>query len=187
VALVVAAGLWLVSSTRGVQRSASVRALPTASAPVGATPATALPTWPLARRLAHDTTSESPSELDQADELRDSEAELRQLEDYANGLEHVAPLREEQKRALLSAKLRRKREFESAVREAVLDGVEVSGDEQMRAQVIVEQALERYRDDFLLDASEILDEEQLVYLSNYETTEFERAAAELQQIATNGQ
>jgi hypothetical protein len=155
-------------------------------------------------RLAHDAaSSESPTGLDDIDqhvrgllpagaqadafdELRDSDTEQRQLDDYANGLANVAPLREEQKRAVLSARLRRKREFESAVREAGLDRAALSADERMQAQVIVQQALDRYRDDFLLDASEILDEEQLGYLSNYETTEFEREAERLHQIAING-
>lgn len=181
--MVVGAGLLLlVGSTRGVQRSAPVGAPRTATAPVGTTPAASSPTWPLAMRLAR-----AGARIDPLEELGDSEVERRQLDDYANGLAHVAPLREEQKQALLSAKLRRKREFESALREVELDRAALSPDAQMRAQVIVEQALDRYRDDFLLDASELLDEEQLVYLSNYETTEFERESERLQQIAASAE
>ncbi len=120
----------------------------------------------------------------QYEALRDSDAEQRRLADYVEGIRNLAPLGDEQERAVLRAKLERKREFESEIREAGLERARLSDGERMRALAIVQQALDRYRDEFLDDASQFLDEEQLSLLRNYERTEFQRESERLQ-IAIN--
>lgn len=109
----------------------------------------------------------------QYEALRDSDVEQQRLDQFAGGIDNIAPLSDEQKRAILSAKLRRKQEFEAAMREAGVERAALSAEERTRVHAIIEQALDRYRDDFLVDASELLDDDQLRFLSDYETTEFE--------------
>jgi hypothetical protein len=116
--------------------------------------------------------------------LRDSEAEQHRLGDYGDGIDNVAPLDDDQKKKLLAAKLRHKATFERALGEAHLEQPALSADERARAHAIVNAALDRYRDAFLRDAAQILDDQQLVLLTSYETTEMERERQRLQ-IAIN--
>jgi hypothetical protein len=96
----------------------------------------------------------------------------------------VAPLDDDQRKKLLAAKLRNKAIFERDLGDAHLDQAVLSADERARAFAIVNAALDRYRDAFLRAAAEILDDEQLVLLTSYETTEIERERQRLQ-IAIN--
>jgi hypothetical protein len=116
--------------------------------------------------------------------LRESEAEQHRLGDYGGGIDHVAPLDDDQRKKLLAAKLRRKAIFERELGDAHLDQPVLSVDERARAFAIVNAALDRYRDAFLRDAAEILDGEQIVLLTSYESTEMERERQRLQ-IAIN--
>jgi hypothetical protein len=116
--------------------------------------------------------------------LRDSEPEQHRLGDYGGGIDHVAPLDDDQRKKLLAAKLRNKAIFERDLGDAHLDQAVLSADERARAFAIVNAALDRYRDAFLRAAAEILDDEQLVLLTSYETTEIERERQRLQ-IAIN--
>jgi hypothetical protein len=116
--------------------------------------------------------------------LRESEAEQHQLGDYGGGIDDVAPLDDGQMKRLLAARLREKAIFESELGDAHLDQPVLSVDARARAYTIVNAALDRYRDAFLRDAAAILDDQQIVLLTSYETTEMERERQRLQ-IAIN--
>jgi hypothetical protein len=116
--------------------------------------------------------------------LRESEAEQRQLGDYGGGVDGIAPLDDDQMKRLLAARLRYKAIFERELGDAHLDQPVLSVDARARAYTIVNAAIDRYRDAFLRDAAAILDDEQIVLLTSYETTEMERERHRLQ-IAIN--
>jgi hypothetical protein len=116
--------------------------------------------------------------------LRESEAEQSRLGDYGGGLDHIAPLDDDQRKRLLAAKLRYKAIFEHELGDAHLDQPVLSVDARARAYTIVNAALDRYRDAFLREAAGIVDDQQIVLLTSYETTEMERERQRLQ-IAIN--
>jgi hypothetical protein len=116
--------------------------------------------------------------------LRESEAEQSRLGDYGGGIDHVAPLDDDQRKRLLAAKLRYKAIFERELDGAHLDQPVLSVDERARAYTLVNAALDRYRDGFLREAAGILDDQQIALLTSYETTEMERERQRLQ-IAIN--
>jgi hypothetical protein len=120
----------------------------------------------------------------QYDALRDSDAEQRRLTDYGGGIDNLAPLDDDQQKRLLAAKLRHKAEFERDLSQAHLEQPVLSPEERARAHAIVNAALDRYHDAFLLEASEILDEQQFILLASYEATELEHERQRLQ-IAIN--
>jgi hypothetical protein len=106
------------------------------------------------------------------------------LDDYAGGVENVAPLDDDQRAQLRTAKVRHQASFERELGEAQLDRRVLTPDERARAYAIVNEAVDRYRDAFFRDAAEILDDEQNLLLTSYETTELERERQRLQ-IAIN--
>lgn len=116
--------------------------------------------------------------------LRESEVEQSRLGDYGGGLDHVAPLDDDQMKRLIAAKLRCKAIFERELGDAHLDQPVLSVEERARAFTIVNTALDHYRDAFLREAAGILDDQQIVLLTSYETTETERERQRLQ-IAIN--
>jgi hypothetical protein len=125
-----------------------------------------------------------PADREHYRSLRDSDAELVLLGDYGGGIENLAPLDDEQAKKLLAAKLRHKAIFERELGEAHLERSALSADDRARAFAIVNAAVDRYHDAFLRDAAAILDDQQIVWLTNYETTEMERERQRLQ-IAIN--
>ncbi|HSS01439.1 MAG TPA: hypothetical protein VLM79_30480 [Kofleriaceae bacterium] len=106
------------------------------------------------------------------------------LDDYAGGIANVAPLDDDQRTQLLTVKVRHQALFERELGEAQLDRPVLTVDERARAYAIVNEAVDRYRDAFFQDAAEILDAEQNLLLTSYETTELERERQRLQ-IAIN--
>jgi hypothetical protein len=96
----------------------------------------------------------------------------------------VAPLNDGQRKQLLAAQLHHKAIFERELGEANLDRPALTVDERARAFAIVNAAVDRYREAFLRDAAAILDDQQSMLLTNYETTEMERERQRLQ-IAIN--
>jgi hypothetical protein len=118
-------------------------------------------------------------------ERRDeSQAAQDWLDDYAGGIENVSPLDDEQRNQLRTAKVRHQASFERELGEAQLDRPVLTADERARAYAIVNEAVDRYREAFFRDAAEILDDEQNLLLTSYETTELERERQRLQ-IAIN--
>ena len=116
--------------------------------------------------------------------LRESDVEQSRLGDYGGGIDQLAPLDDDQMKRLLAAKLRCKAIFERELGDADLDQPVLSVDARARAYTIVNAALDHYRDAFLREAAEILDDQQIVLLTSYETTETERERQRLQ-IAIN--
>jgi hypothetical protein len=112
--------------------------------------------------------------------LKDSDSEQYHLGEYTGGLSNVAPLSDEQERTVLEARLRHKQRYETVLRDAGLDRNGLSTAEREYAHDIVARALKQYRDDFLMDVSASLSQEQLTLLSSYEATEFTSELERLQ-------
>jgi len=113
--------------------------------------------------------------------LRDSDLEQHHLDEYTGGISNVAPLSAIQERQLLDAKLRQKERYESVLREAGLSRDTLSQAEREYAHTQATEALQRYLNEYLQEVSPTLTDEQYSLLKNYETTEFERQLARLQQ------
>jgi cell division septum initiation protein DivIVA len=116
--------------------------------------------------------------------LKESDNEQHHMLEYAGGISNFAPLTPAQERAVLEAKLRHKRHFEAVLRDAGIDRETLSFAEREYAHTVVQQAVQAYKTGFLMDVRPILNEEQYMLLSNYETTEFDRELQRLQ-IAIN--
>jgi hypothetical protein len=113
--------------------------------------------------------------------LKDSDREQHHLDEYAGGIDNIAPLDERQQRAVLDAKLRQKKRYDAIMRDIGLQQEALSTTERDYAHERGAQALELYLDEFLLDVAPWLTSEQYTLLKNYETTEFARELSRLQQ------
>jgi hypothetical protein len=111
-----------------------------------------------------------PSDFATFELLREADASLREIDDFAGGVSEVAPLTFEQRRALSQAKLASARQAEWAT-----DAIDSSP--QSRALLL--DAERRSRSEFLQSAHSILSAEQLDHLRAFERTEYERTAATL--------
>jgi cell division septum initiation protein DivIVA len=118
------------------------------------------------------------------DLLKESDDEQHHVLEYAGGISNFAPLTPAQQRAVLEAKLRHKRHFETVLRDAGMDRETLSFAEREYAHSVVQRAVQDYKNGFLMDVQPILSEDQYMLLSNYETTEFDRELQKLQ-IAIN--
>jgi cell division septum initiation protein DivIVA len=118
------------------------------------------------------------------DLLKESDEEQHHVLEYAGGISNFAPLTPAQQRAVLEAKLRHKRQFETALRDAGMDRETLSFAERDYAHSVVQRAMQDYKNGFLMDVQPILTEDQYMLLSNYETTELDRELQKLQ-IAIN--
>ena len=116
--------------------------------------------------------------------LKDADAELHRLREYAGGISNVAPLLPEQERALLFAKLTYKQHFDQLLQESGLQGNDLPTPQRLDAYRTLAQAMETYRNNFLLQARQSLHSEaQYQLLRNYESTEFEAQLAGLHRSA----
>jgi hypothetical protein len=118
---------------------------------------------------------DSPGELS-----ADATVERQQLAEYVGGVSNVAPVSDEQQRAILEAKLRHRRAYETVLRDSGIQRETLSTVERDYAHRIVARALQDYRENFLLDVKPVLTDEQFTLLSNYESTEFQRELERLQ-------
>jgi hypothetical protein len=114
--------------------------------------------------------------------LKDSDPEQHHLSEYTGGLSNVAPLSDQQERTVLEARLRHKQRYQTVLRDTGLDRDGLSPAEREYAHATAARALKQYRDDFLVDVSAALSQEQLTLLSSYETTEFTRELERLQRM-----
>ncbi len=114
--------------------------------------------------------------------LKDSDLEQHHLTEYTSGISNVAPLDDHQQRLVLEAKLRQKQRYATLIRDIGLDRDSLSPEERQYAHAHAEEALKKYLDDFLQDISPSLTPEQYRLLQSYETTEFNRELARLQQL-----
>lgn len=137
----------------------------------------------LARKATHDERiSEmlSPREREYFQALKDSDLEQRRVAEYVGGVGNVAPLDESQERQILDAKLRHKQRSAATLRDIGLERQMLSVVEREYAHARVAEALKAHLDDFLLEVSPSLTQEQYTLLRNYETTEFHRELEQLQ-------
>lgn len=117
---------------------------------------------------------------EQFESLKHSDDQQRQLAEYTGGISNVAPLDAQSERAILEAKLRHKKAYETALMDSGIDRKTLSAEERQYAHATVANALNDYRDNFLIEARALLNDEQYELLSNYETTEFQEMLAEMQ-------
>ncbi|MBM0103649.1 hypothetical protein JM946_02790 [Steroidobacter sp. S1-65] len=113
--------------------------------------------------------------------LKESDLEQHHLAEYTGGISNVAPLDARQERVVLDAKLRQKQRYSTVMRDLGLDRDSLSPAERKYAHEKTSEALKRYLDEFLSEVSPALTPEQYTQLKNYETTEFDRELARLQQ------
>ena len=113
--------------------------------------------------------------------LKDSDLEQHHLAEYTGGISNVAPLDPRQERVVLDAKLRQKQRYGTVMRDLGFDRDALSPAERNYAHEKTVEALKRYLDEFLSEVSPALTPEQYLQLKNYETTEFARELARLQQ------
>lgn len=112
--------------------------------------------------------------------LKDSDEEQHHLLEYAGGISDAMPLTAQQQRAVLEVKLRHKQAYEATLARSGLDRGALSIAEREYAHRALAAALSAYRNDYLQEVRNVLEEEQYVLLSNYENTEFNRALEQLQ-------
>jgi hypothetical protein len=116
--------------------------------------------------------------------LKDADAELHRIKEYAGGISNVAPLLPEQERAILFAKLTYKQHYDQLLRDSGLQGTDLAAPQRLDAYRSLARSLNTYRNDFLLQARQSLHSEaQYLLLQNYENTEFEAQLAELHAAA----
>jgi hypothetical protein len=119
--------------------------------------------------------------------LKDADAELYRLEEYADGISNLAPLSPAQQRSVLFAKLMYKQQYQQLLADSGLETSDLPPSQRRYAYETVARELDAYRNNFLLQAQQALDgEEQYVLLRNYENTEFAEELAKLR-LATLGE
>lgn len=117
---------------------------------------------------------------EQYENLKHSETEQRQLAKWFEGISNDAALDAYSERAILEAKLRHKNAYEAVLMNAGLHRKTLSAEARQLALAAVANALKDYRDNFLIEARALLNDEQYTLLRKHETTEFQRMLAELQ-------
>jgi hypothetical protein len=112
--------------------------------------------------------------------LEDSDEEQHHLLEFSGGVSNVKPLTAQQQRAVLEIKLRHRQAYDTTLRQSGFYRAALSTAERDYAHRAVAAALSAYRNDYLQDVRQMLDDEQYVLLSNYESTEFDRELQRLQ-------
>ena len=121
-----------------------------------------------------------PGDLAAYEVLKDSDAEQFQLEDYAGGVNAVAPLSDADRKAILITKLVHRQRFRQVLADSRLMTGELNATDRQYAFVEVSRALGESRDSYLREVRQYLyNDEQFALLSNYENTEY---AAELEKL-----
>ena len=114
------------------------------------------------------------------DALKDSHIEQFQLDDYARGIGSVAPLRDDERRAILYSKVVTRQRFRQVLDQSGLMRGDLTPAQRQAALGDVSRALRESRDSFLQEARQHLgNEEQYELLANYENSEY---AAELEKL-----
>jgi hypothetical protein len=115
--------------------------------------------------------------------LRESDAELFKLNEYAGGVSNVAPVSAADREAILKTKLAYKARFRQLLRDSGLERGNLGPAEREYAFAVASRALEDFRRSYLLEVRQYLaNEEQYALLSNYEATEFKAELAQLQSV-----
>jgi hypothetical protein len=133
----------------------------------------------LMRTLLH------PTDYARFEDLKESDLEQFQLNDYADGIANVAPLSPDDRRLILLTKLNYKRYFRQVLLDSGLMRSDLSAADREYAYAFVSRALEEYKQSYLQEVRQYLtNEEQYALLSNYETTEFTTELAKLRSMAS---
>ncbi|HEV7609392.1 MAG TPA: hypothetical protein VGO61_18780 [Steroidobacteraceae bacterium] len=125
-----------------------------------------------------------PGDLATFDALKDSDIEQFQLDDYAGGINAVAPLDEADKKAILYTKLAHRQRFRQVLADSGLMRGDLDAAERRRAFAEVSRALGESKDHYLQEVRQYLyNDEQFSLLSNYENTEYTAELEKLRGIA----
>jgi hypothetical protein len=112
--------------------------------------------------------------------LKDSDVEQFQLDDYAGGVNEVAPLSDADRKAVLYTKLVHRQRFRQVLADSGLMRGGLNASERQYAFAEVSRALTDSRDGYLQEVRQYLyNDEQFTLLSNYENSEY---AAELEKL-----
>lgn len=121
-----------------------------------------------------------PGDLAGFEVLKDSDVEQFQLDDYAGGVNAVAPVNEAERKAILYTKLVHRQRFRQVLADSRLMNGDLNASERQLAFADVSRSLRESRDGYLQEVRQYLyDDEQFTLLSNYENTEY---AAELEKL-----
>jgi hypothetical protein len=121
-----------------------------------------------------------PEDLATFDVLKDSDVEQFLLDDYAGGVNAVAPLNEADRKAILYTKLVHRQRFRQVLADSRLMSGDLSASERQLVFADVSRSLRESRDSYLQEVRQYLyNDEQFTLLSNYENTEY---AAELEKL-----
>jgi hypothetical protein len=119
--------------------------------------------------------------------LKDSDAAQWQLADSAGGVSNVAPLSDDDRRAILYTKLTHRQRFRQVLADSGLMGGGLNASERQYALAELTRALGESRDGYLREVRQYLyNDEQFSLLSNYENTEYADELAKLRRIAQAG-
>ena len=125
-----------------------------------------------------------PGDLATYDVLKDSDVEQWQLDDYAGGVSNVAPLSDDDRRAILYTKLAHRQRFRQVLADSGLMSGSLNATERQYAFGMVSRALGESRDSYLREVRQYLyNDEQFTLLSNYESTEYADELEKLRGIA----
>ncbi|HEX8031222.1 MAG TPA: hypothetical protein VF491_22290 [Vicinamibacterales bacterium] len=126
-----------------------------------------------------------PGDLATYEVLKDSDVEQWQLDDYAGGVSNVAPLNDDDRRAILYTKLTHRQRFRQVLADSGLLGGGLNATERQYAFNEVSRALGESRDSYLREVRQYLyNDEQFTLLSNYENTEYADELEKLRGIAS---
>lgn len=121
------------------------------------------------------------------DALKDSHIEQFQLEDYAQGISNVAPLKDADRRAILFSKLTSRQRFRLVLEQSGLARGDLAPAQRKAALVDVTRALTESRESFLQEArQQLTDDEQYSLLANYENGEYRAELEKLRGMAAGG-
>ncbi len=121
-----------------------------------------------------------PEEAQQYELLKDSSYEQHQLNSFYEQLGGRGTLSQDNQRALLMAKLEQKQQFTSQLQEATAYLNNASAEERSNAEKKMQEALERYKENYLREARSLLTDEQFNALSEYEQMQFEEMWSSLE-------
>ncbi|MGM8227193.1 hypothetical protein ACSV5M_11455 [Cellvibrio sp. ARAG 10.3] len=121
-----------------------------------------------------------PEEAQQYELLKDSSYEQHQMNSFYEQLGGRGTLSQDNQRALLMAKLEQKQQFTSQLQEATAYLNNASAAERNNAEKKMQEALERYKENYLREARSFLTDEQFNALSEYEQMQFEEMWSSLE-------
>ena len=117
-----------------------------------------------------------PESIERYDLLKDSLSEQQYLQQYQAGITDTSLLFDaKQEEAVLFARLRHKQDYEKALQNSALySDYPLTDAQRLELYRVVEDALNKYKNGFLMDVFPVLDggEEQFLSLANYENEKF---------------